>query len=223
MIIFLSLIGLVCALFAMYLLTDRYQIIRRLKANFKGPGIGEAVDVKGSNMDQSTVKITFSTTQPDGMLYLNYGPVTKGAGAGGGDLDPYIVVYLKQGHLYTFVNSDTSVDQKLSETLVADGKQHTVELSVSVPKALVTSRVDKEDPLSHLFQTGNDVLGTQVLIGDVNKKVRPLQDSLSFFFKPFKGCFYLFELYGQGNLLLSLEDLAYGGQVEKIFYNEEKK
>lgn len=220
--IILSIIGLACALLAMYWLTNKFQVVRRLKANFKGPGIGEAVDVKGSNMDQSTVKVTFSTTQPDGMLYLNYGPVMKGAGAGGGDLDPYIIVYLKQGYLYTFVNSDTFVDERLSDTPVADGQQHTFELSVSVSNATVTSTVDKEDPLTHLFRSGNDVLGTKVLIGNVNKKVRLLKASKTVFFKPFKGCFYLFKLYGQGNLLLSLEDLAYGGQVEKIFYNEEK-
>lgn len=214
--IILSIIGLACALLAMYLMTDKVQVIRRFKANFKGPGIGEAVNVKGSNMDWSTVKVAFSTTQPDGMLYLNYGPVM------GVEVDPFIIVYLKEGFLYTFVNSETFVDEKLSDKPVADGQQHTFELSVSVSNYNVTSTVDKEDPLTHLFQSGNEPLGTQVLIGNVNNKVRPLVGSRQYFFKPFKGCFYLFELYGQGNLLLSLEDLAFGGQVEKIFYNEEK-
>lgn len=218
----LSIIGLACALFAIYLLTDKLQVGKRLKVNFKGPGIGEALNVKGSSMNWSTVKVTFSTTQPDGMLYLNYGSILKGEGPEGSDIDPYIILYLRQGYLYTFVNSDTFVDQKLSDQPMSDGQKHTVELSVNNSDAQVITRVDKEETLKHLIQSGNEALGTQVLIGSKTKKVRPLDGALDYFFKPFKGCFYLFELYGKDNLLLNLENLTYGGQIEKIFYNEQK-
>jgi hypothetical protein len=207
----------------MYLLTDKFQVERKLKVNFKGPGIGEAAEVKGANMNWSTVKVTFSTTQPDGMLYLNYGPILKGAGPGGGNVDPYVVIYLRQGYLYTYVNSDTFVDEKLSDLPMSDGNKHTVELSVDTSNSKVVTKVDMETPLTHLFRSGNEPLGTQVLIGHINNKVRSLDGSEAYFFEPFKGCFYLFELYGEkGKLLLSLESLIYGGQVKKTFYNVQK-
>ena len=222
MIVLLSLIGLACALLAMYLLTDKFQVKRKLKVEFQGTGIGEAAEVKGASMNWSTVKVTFSTTQPDGMLYLNYGPILKGVGPGGGDIDPYVIIYLRQGYLYTYVNSDTFVDKKLSDLLMTDGNKHTVKLSIDTSNSNVITKVDMETPLTHLFRSGNEPLGTQVLIGYVNDKVRSLDGSQSYFFKPFKGCFYLFELYGEGNLLLSLESLIYGGHVKKTFYNVQK-
>ncbi len=216
----LIIIGLACALITIYLLSDLFKSIRRLKVDFQGPGLGEALNVKGSNMNWSTVKITFSTTQPNGMLYLNYGPIVKGVGPGGGDIDPYLVIYLREGYLYTNVNSETFVDEQLSDQPLADGKKHTVELSIDTSNSRVTTKVDKEDALTHLFQSGNEPLGTQVLIGFVNKNVRSLYGAEDYYFKPFKGCFYQFELYGQDKLLLDLENLVYGGQVKKVFYNE---
>jgi len=222
MIIILLIIGLACALLAMYWLTDKFRVRRRLKVNFEGPGIGEALNVKGANMNWSTVKVTFSTTQPDGMLYLNYGPILKGVGSGGGDIDPYIIIYLRQGYLYTYINAETFVDEKLSEQPMSDGQKHTVELSIDTSNAKATTKVDKEENLTHLFRSGNEALGTQVLIGYINNKVRTLYGAEDYFFKPFKGCFYLFELYGEGNLLLRLENLIFGGQVKKIYYNEQK-
>lgn len=214
------LIGLICALLATYLLVDKFTVQRGLKVEFKGVGLGEAFNVKGSNMNWSTIKVAFSTTKPDGMIYLNYGPKLKGLGAGGSDIDPYIIIYLRQGYLYTFVNSDTFVDEKLSEQLLSDGNKHTVELSIDTTNNKVISKVDNENPLTHLLQSGDEALGTQVLVGYINNKVRGLYGAKEYFYKPFKGCFYLLELYGGNNLLLSLENLIYGGKVEKIFYNK---